>query len=64
MKSEKYAFWITLRSLGSMRQDKAELCMYIKIYCSILLSTSVSPKQLCASTAQPIEGAKGPYYGM
>ena len=24
--SEKYAFWITLRHLGSMRQGKAELC--------------------------------------
>ena len=46
VKSGKYAFLITLRLLGSMRQGEAKLCTLD--YFSISSSPSVSPRQLCA----------------
>ena len=61
-KSEKYAFWVTLRLIRSMRQGEAELCKLhyqarrsqatdIKIHFSVSSppQCSVRPKQLCAS---------------
>ena len=57
VKSEKYSFWVTLRSLGSMRQGEAEIhalqywarrsqAAYIKTHFSV-----TSPLQPCRSQA-------------
>ena len=56
-KSEKYAFWVTLRHLGSMQQGKAKLRYIIKqgkaelrileLFSVFYHLSSVGPKQLC-----------------
>ena len=46
-KSAKYAFWVTLRSLGSMRRDEAKLHIQKVISVFHHLPRFV-PKQLCA----------------
>ena len=47
VKSEKYAFWVTLRLLGSMQQGKAELHI-LELTSVFHHLPSVGPKQLCA----------------
>ena len=59
VKSEKYAFWVTLRSLGSMSQGEVKIhalqysarqsrAAYIKLTSVFHHLPSVGPKQLCA----------------
>ena len=59
VKSEKYAFWVTLRPLGSMSQGEVKIhslqysarqsrAAYIKLTSVFHHLPSVGPKQLCA----------------
>ena len=59
VKSEKYAFWVTLRPLGSMSQGEGKIhalqysarqirAAYIKLTSVFHHLYSVGPKQLCA----------------
>ena len=59
VKSEKYAFWVTLRPLGSMSQGEVKIhalqysarrsrAAYIKLTLVFHHLPSVGPKQLCA----------------